>query len=117
MNQKSRLSRLLYIGLLLLAIGILSFRLWGGGDRDQTVLLIAPEITGCAGAGVRHCMQIKYDAADTDWILYPNIIEGFQFDPGYEYELLVEEIERGERMDTGHPYYQLIDIVSRSPAP
>ena len=111
MRQKQNL---LYIGLLLLAIVILALRLTGGGSSDQTVLIIAPEITGCVGEGIRHCMQIKYDAAEPEWTLYPNIIDGFDFEPGYEYELLVEEVERGDRMDTGFPYYRLVEIVNKT---
>ncbi len=78
--------------------------------QDEGMLLIVhPEITGCADFGVRHCMQVKFAESDADWTLFPFEVDGFAFEQGYEYELRVAV--EGEGADA---QYSLLEIESKT---
>lgn len=51
---------------------------------------IGPELAECTGVGPQTCMLIKWEQ-DADWQYFYSQIMGFTFEPGYDYELIVEE--------------------------
>lgn len=51
---------------------------------------IGPELAECTGVGPQTCMLIKWEQ-DADWQYFYSQIMGFTFEPGYDYEFIVEE--------------------------
>ncbi len=54
-------------------------------------MIIASEIRDCVGVGKMQCMLIK-ENNQTEWSYFYSGIEGFTYQPGFEYELIVEKI-------------------------
>ena len=67
------------------------------------------------GVGPMECMQVKEDP-DGDYTFFYQQIEGFEFEPGYEYELLVQ-VDQVENppADGSSLKYTLIEVVSKTP--
>jgi heat shock protein HslJ len=63
-----------------------------GATSAQLTMIIGSELVDCVGEGPQQCMQIKYEP-DEDWQFFYSQIEGFDYQPGYTYTLLVERIE------------------------
>ncbi len=57
-----------------------------------TTLYVGPELVDCVGVGPQKCMLVK-QSPDAEYSYFYNTIAGFEFEPGYEYELLVEVTE------------------------
>jgi hypothetical protein len=55
---------------------------------EVKTLFVGPELVECVGVAPQQCMQVKEDA-DGEYGLFYNQIEGFTFEPGFEYELSV----------------------------
>jgi len=56
---------------------------------DVITLFVAPELVDCVGVGPRTCMQVR-ESPEESWELFYSGIEGFEFEPGFFYELRVE---------------------------
>lgn len=54
------------------------------------ILYISPYWQTCSGVGPMLCMQVKNDPAG-EWQLFYDRIEGFQYVPGFTYELKVKQ--------------------------
>lgn len=78
-------------------------------------LYVAAETKKCsAGTLQKECLQIKYGADDKDWQLFYEPIEGFRYEKGYEYELLVlDERVDNPAADRSSIHYKLIKEISR----
>lgn len=67
------------------------------GTRDKPIaqqgvrMTVASEKKACTGVGKMECMMVKENNA-TEWSLFYSGIEGFNYQPGFEYVLLVEKI-------------------------
>jgi hypothetical protein len=57
------------------------------GERTA-ILDIAPHLAPCTGVEPQECLLVR-KRPDGDWQLFYDPIEGFDFEPGYEYTLLV----------------------------
>jgi len=57
-------------------------------DVKAIVLYVSAEAPPCAGVGPRTCLFIREDP-DADWEFFYDPIEGFVWEPGYEYRLSV----------------------------
>jgi len=78
--------------LLFLILGILlSFTSCSSNDGvfDYT---IASRTSDCTGVGPQTCLFVKKGAAK-DWELFYSSIDGFDYEPGYEYKLKVKEVK------------------------
>ena len=64
----------------------------GRPPGEQMIMIVAPELVDCEGAHPQKCMQVKFDPAE-DWQYFYDQVEGFEFEPGYRYTLLVEKLE------------------------
>ncbi len=53
-------------------------------------IYVGPEKVDCEGEGPQTCYLVREDPAE-QWSLYYFEIDGFDFEPGYEYELIVSE--------------------------
>lgn len=85
-------------------------------ESVKVAMLIAPDLTDCTGEGPQKCMQIKFDP-DEEWQFFYDQIEGFEFEEGYRYVLLVEKLEvKDPPADASSLQYVLVDVVEKEKA-
>ncbi|HET6444162.1 MAG TPA: META domain-containing protein [candidate division Zixibacteria bacterium] len=81
-----------------------------------TTVIVGPEQVECEGEGPQLCYQVKTDP-DGEWQLFYSQIEGFDYEPGHEYELVVAEIPVQNPPAGGSSIqYLLVEEVSKTPA-
>ena len=85
----------------------------GSADTNEITLFVGPEIVGCQGEGVRHCMEVRY-AADGEVELFPNPIIGFEYEQGFNYEVRVRRTPIEDAMFEFE--YELIEVVNKEAA-
>ena len=79
-------------------------------------LYVGPELVECQGVAPQQCMQVK-DSPDGEWQNFFDPIVGFDYESGYEYELLVEKsVVENPPADASSFTYTLVEIVSKTPA-
>jgi len=85
------------------------------GEGDIVTMYVGPELVDCTGVAPQQCMQVKQDPS-AEYTLFYGQIEGFTFEPGYEYELQVrvENVENPPA-DGSSLKYTLIEVVSQTP--
>ncbi len=72
-------------------IGIMTFKHMSQNRKAvEKIVYIAPETVDCIGVAPQKCLQIKENLED-DWIFFYGNIEGFDYEPGYFYELRISE--------------------------
>jgi len=82
-------------------------------EPSQRRLTVAPDPVDCADGTPSACVRITDDSGDI-WITRPQEITGFNYEPGFTYELLVEDpsqISEAESGDAVRP--RLIRVVSK----
>lgn len=85
------------------------------GEGDTVTLFVGPEMVDCVGVGPQQCMLVRADPAD-DYEFFYQTIEGFNFEPGFEYELLVQvDTVENPPADGSSLSYTLVEIVSQTP--
>ncbi len=86
----------------------------GGGAKKKTVY-VGPEMVDCEAESPRTCFLVK-EIPDEQWRVWYDAIEGFQFEPGYEYELIVSENEvEDPATDGASVIWTLQEIVEKVP--
>jgi heat shock protein HslJ len=74
---------------------------------------IGPELKDCTGVAPQQCMQIKWEQ-DAGWEYFYNQIAGFTFEPGFEYELIVEERKvENPPADAPSLAWHLVEVTSK----
>ncbi|MCG8393000.1 MAG: DUF4377 domain-containing protein [Pseudomonadales bacterium] len=100
------------------AVLVLLFLLGACGERDDKpgeILHVAPYTSACIGAGPMNCMQVRADD-ESNYQLFYNHIEGFDFEPGYNYTLRVKvENVDNPPADGSSLRYTLLEVVSKEP--
>ena len=88
----------------------------GAAGGEERTIYVGPELVECTGVGPQMCMQIK-ESPEGDWQLFYDQIQGFDHEPGYDYELvvLVEDVENPPA-DASSLRYTLVEEVSKTPA-
>lgn len=82
---------------------------------ETKTLFVGPELVDCTGVAPQKCLQVKEDPDGEYQFFYSNI-EGFTFEPGYEYELLVSvETVANPPADGSSLRYTLIEVVNKMP--
>lgn len=82
---------------------------------EEKTLFVGPELVDCVGVGPMKCMQVKEDP-NGDYLLFYSPIEGFEFEPGNEYELRVRvETIPNPPADASSLRYVLTEQVSKTP--
>ncbi|MBN2043900.1 MAG: DUF4377 domain-containing protein [Anaerolineales bacterium] len=86
-------------------------------DMVKVSMLIAPDLVDCeGGAGPQKCMQVKF-GNDEDWQFFYTQIEGFEYQPGYRYSLLVKQVEvENPPADGSSLRYVLVEVISQEEA-
>ena len=83
-------------------------------DNKKTILIGYTTQPCIAGVMETECMQIKWTKDQSEWEHFYGQIEGFNFEKGYEYELIVRE-EKVENPPADAPsvIYKLVKEVSK----
>lgn len=85
------------------------------GTDVTTTLFVGPELVECTGVAPQQCLQVRTDPT-TEYTLFYDTIQGFNFEPGYEYELLVQvDTVDNPPADGSSLAYTLVEIVSQTP--
>lgn len=84
-------------------------------SKTIVVLKVNHEEVACYGAhGKQQCLQIKELGIDREWQNQYEGIEGFDFVPGFVYNLQVEKIEmKNPPQDVSAIFYKLIKIIKK----
>jgi heat shock protein HslJ len=83
-------------------------------QSEEITMYVGPELVDCVGVAPQTCYQVKFEEGD-EWQLLYNDIEGFEFQPGIESELLVNKITvENPPADGSSIRYELVQIVSQS---
>jgi heat shock protein HslJ/uncharacterized protein YraI len=82
---------------------------------QEITLFVGPEKVPCEGEGPMECLQVK-ETPESEWQLFYNQIEGFEWEPGYIYELRVNLYDVENPPAGGSSLrYELVEVVSKTP--
>ncbi len=81
---------------------------------EPTTLYVGAELVDCVGEGPRQCMLVKQDP-NAEYEFFYDDIAGFEWEAGYEYELLVNisEVENPPA-DASSLRYELVEVVNKT---
>jgi heat shock protein HslJ len=97
----------------MLAVVLLAGCAYQAREAHQQRLTIAPDPVPCADGTPGACLRVT-DALGDSWITHPDEIEGFAYEPGFTYELLVEEPSPVAQMESAGPSrLKLVRVLSR----
>lgn len=83
---------------------------------EVVTLYVGSELVDCVGVGPLKCMQVKY-SPDGEWEYFYDTIAGFDYEEGYEYELIVQIDPVANPPADGSSYtYTLVELVDKQPA-
>ncbi len=84
---------------------------------EEKTIFIGPKKVDCVGAGPMECYQVKEDP-NGEWLLFYNQIDGFEWEPGYTYELrvAVHPVENPPA-DASSLRYELIEVANQVETP
>ena len=86
-----------------------------GAGEEQLTLYVASYTRTCTGMYEMQCLQVREDPAGA-WGNFYDAIEGFTYEPGYEYVLHVRVTEvPNPPADGSSVRYQLVQVVSKTP--
>lgn len=86
-------------------------------EAEIVTLYVGPSLVDCTGVAPMQCMQVKR-TPEGEYELFYAPIEGFEYEEGYEYELLVEVTQVENAPSDGSSLkYTLVEVVSKTPAP
>ena len=72
-----------------------------------------PQRIDCTGVGPQVCYQIRL-SPEEDWKLYYGEIEGFDYEPGYEYKIRVNKLViTNPPADAAGFRYQLVEVLDK----
>lgn len=81
-------------------------------DQDS-LLYVNSQTKECSGVGPMTCLQVR-TTEDQDWQLFYQKIEGFDYEPGYQYQLQVKkETVENPPADSSSIKYTLVKIISK----
>jgi heat shock protein HslJ len=87
-----------------------------GSMAQQRTILVAPYKVTCSGVAPMQCLQYKYKSSDP-WMMMYQDIEGFTFESGFEYTLLINEHQvQNAPADASSIHRKLIRIISKQKA-
>jgi heat shock protein HslJ len=84
-------------------------------EAEEKTLFVGSEMVECVGVAPQQCLLVKEDP-NAEYEFFYDDIAGFEWEAGYEYELLVSVTERTEPLaDASSLQYRLIEVVSTTP--
>jgi heat shock protein HslJ len=103
-----------WTGLAFLALGLTLFGCSTSQAPVQRELIIAPAPVACAGAPRETCLRVSEPEGD-QWLMRFDEIDGFAYEPGFTWQVLVEEPPLNEELAVV-PRLRLVRVLSRRPA-
>lgn len=92
-----------------------------GNQRDTEIWWINSAKVDCTGVGPMSCFQIQKGAEllDSEWELFYGQIAGFEYEPGFIYQVEVNVSQKQEPVpaDASSLSYELIKVISKNPDP
>ncbi|WP_292010031.1 DUF4377 domain-containing protein [Chryseobacterium sp.] len=86
----------------------------GSGNAGEKTFIVGPQTVDCTGVAPMKCLQVKEKASE-EWSNFYSNIEGFTYEPGYEYVLKVKtEKIANVPADASSIKYTLIKEVSKT---
>lgn len=83
-------------------------------NGNEKTFIVGPETADCTGVAPMKCLQVKEKATDS-WTNFYSNIEGFTYEPGYEYVLKVKtENIKNPPADGSSIKYILVKQVSKT---
>lgn len=93
----------------------------GAQDRPQEdqgevmTVFVGPELVDCEGEGPQKCMLVK-ESSEDDWHLFYDLIDGFDYEEGHNYEITVTVEEVPDPPAGGSSIrWVLVDVISKKP--
>lgn len=84
---------------------------------EEKTIFIGPEKVECVGEGPMECFQVKEDP-NGEWELFYDSIDGFEWEPGYTYELRVALHPVANPPAGGSSLqYELIEVLDKTATP
>ena len=82
---------------------------------DEVVMYIAADQVDCVGVVPMKCMKVKENKS-AEWLYFYDPIIGFDYEKGYEYELIVQKKKKEKPipMDVSSIEYTLIKEVKKA---
>ena len=82
---------------------------------EVVTLYVGPEKVDCVGVAAQECLLVR-DSPDDEYEFFYSQINGFDYEPGYEYELLVQKTPvENSPADASSIEWTLIEVVSKTP--
>jgi hypothetical protein len=107
--------RILSIGVMGVCAGLIVACDAFGPSERIAVLDIAPEQVACVGVSQQTCLRVR-ERPDTAWTLFYFGIEGFTFEPGFEYTLRVAiRTVKNPPADGSSLAYRLLETMRKAP--
>ncbi len=86
-------------------------------EEASKTIFVGSELVDCVGVAPQECLQVR-ESEDTEWSLFYGQIIGFDYEPGYEYELRVTETEKDNpAADASSLEMTLVEVVSQTAVP
>ena len=83
-------------------------------NSETKTLYVGAEQVDCVGVGPQKCLLVK-ENLDEDYTFFYDSIDGFEWEAGYEYELLVNVTEvENPPADASSLRYELVEVVSKT---
>lgn len=80
----------------------------------QKTLYVGAETADCVGVAPQQCLLVKERVEDDYSFFYSNIA-GFDYEPGFEYDLLVNVMQQpNPPADASSVQYELVEVVSKT---
>lgn len=87
----------------------------GPSPEEQFVLYVAPHTAECTGMGPQQCMLTRR-SPNAEWTYFYDGIEGFTYEPGFVWTLLVHtRTVPNPPADGSSIEYRLLDILDQIP--
>ncbi len=105
-----RKTRFLVLCALLLACGLIE------PDSEELTLFVGPERVECMGLFPTTCLQVRFNP-EGNWEAFYDPIEGFDFEPGFFYELRVRRVSIADPPADASSYrWILLELVNKTGA-
>ena len=92
----------------------------GEGQGEKHVYWVNSSMASCIGRAPSKCLQVQQsDTMDPlAWVSFRASIEGFEYEPGYFYKIVIRERKPGTVKPEEHapsPAYTLVEILEKRP--
>ncbi|ARV15882.1 DUF4377 domain-containing protein [Polaribacter sp. SA4-12] len=83
-------------------------------DLNQTRIIVASQTIDCQGIAAQKCLLIR-EVDNENWEYFYDSIIGFNYEEGFEYEILISEKEiENPPQDASSIEYTLIEVISKT---